>query len=52
MVNSNKNCSQVVQVKAALSEKHPELVNRKHITFRQDNVKPRFFDDQAKTVTA
>ena len=53
MVSSNKNCSQVGQVKAALSEKHPEFkVNRKHITFHQDNVKSRFFDDQAKTVTA
>ena len=52
MVNSNKNCSQVGQVKAAFSEKHLELINRKRITFHQDNVKPCFFDDQAKTVTA
>ena len=52
MVNSNKNCSQVGQMKAALSENHLELVNRKCITFHQDNVQPHFFDDQAKTVIA
>ena len=40
MTNSNKYCSQLDQLKAALDEKHPELVNRKHIIFRQDNAKP------------
>ena len=39
-INSNKYCSQLEQLKAALNEKHPELLNRKHIIFRQDNVRP------------
>ena len=33
MINFNKHCSQIDQLKAALDEKHPELVNRKHIIF-------------------
>ena len=37
MINSNKYCSQLHQLKAALDEKHPELVNRKRIIFHQDN---------------
>ena len=40
MINSNKYCSQLDQLKAALNEKHPELVNRKHIIFHQDNARP------------
>ena len=36
-INSNKYCSHLDQLKAALSEKHPELVNRKRIIFHQDN---------------
>ena len=39
-------------MRAALIDKHLELVNRKCIIFYQDNTRPRFFDDQAKTVTA
>ena len=39
-INSNKYCSQLDQLKAALNEKHPELVNRKHIIFHQDNTRP------------
>ena len=39
-INSNKYCSQLDQVKAALNEKHLELVNRKHIIFHQDNARP------------
>ena len=39
-INSNKYCSQLDQLKAALNEKRPELVNRKHITFHQDNARP------------
>ena len=52
-INSNKYCSQLDQLKAALDEKHLELVNRKHILFHQDSTRTAcFFDDQAKTVTA
>ena len=40
MINSNKFCSQLDQLKATLSEKHPELVNRKCIIFHQDNARP------------
>ena len=28
MINFNKDCSQLDQLRAALSEKHPELVNK------------------------
>ena len=35
MINSNKYCSQLDQLKAALNEKCPELVNRKHIIFHR-----------------
>ena len=38
-INSNKYCSQLNQLKAALNEKCPELVNRKHAVFHQDNVR-------------
>ena len=38
-INSNKYCSQLDQLKVALDEKHPELVNRKHIIFYQDSAK-------------
>ena len=38
--NSNKHCSQLDQMKAALAEKRPELVNRKRIFFHQDNARP------------
>ena len=38
--NSSKNCSQLDQLKAALDEKRPELVNRKRIIFHQDNAWP------------
>ena len=33
MINSNKYCSQLDQLKAALDEKRLELVNRKRIIF-------------------
>ena len=39
-INSNRYCSQSDQLKAALDEKHPELVNRKCIIFHQDNPRP------------
>ena len=35
-INSNKYCLQFDQLKAALDEERPELVNRKHIIFHQD----------------
>ena len=38
-INSNKYCSQLDQLKVALDEKPPELVNRKHIIFHQDNAR-------------
>ena len=38
-INSNKYCSQLDQLIAALDEKHPELVNRKRIIFHQDNTR-------------
>ena len=37
--NSNKHCSQLGQLKAALDEKCPALDNRKHIIFHQDNAR-------------
>ena len=40
MINSNKFCSQLDQLKAALDEKRPKLVNRKCIIFHQDNTRP------------
>ena len=40
MINSNKYCSQLDQLKAALNEKHLELVNRKRKIFHQDNARP------------
>ena len=40
MINSNKYCSQLDQMRAALNEKHPELVNKNHIIFHQDNARP------------
>ena len=39
MINSNKYCSQLDQLKVALSEKHPELVSRRCIIFNQDNAR-------------
>ena len=39
-INSNKYCSQSDQLKAALDEKGPELLNRKCIIFHQDNARP------------
>ena len=39
-INSNKYCSQLDQLKAALDEKRPELVNRIRIIFHQDNARP------------
>ena len=39
-INSSKYCSQLDQLKAALDKKCPELVNRKCITFHQDNTRP------------
>ena len=38
--NSNKYCSQLDQLKAALDKKHPKLVNRERIIFHQGNTRP------------
>ena len=40
MINSNKYCSQLDQLKSAFNEKCPELINGKHIIFRQNNARP------------
>ena len=40
MIDTKKYCSQLDQLKAALNEKHPELVNRKCIIIHQDNERP------------
>ena len=39
MIHPNKYCCQLDQLKAALNEKHLELVNRKRIIFHQDNAR-------------
>ena len=39
-INSNKYCSKLDQLKAALYKKYPELINRKRIIFHRDNAKP------------
>ena len=39
-INSNKYCSQLDQLKAALDKKRPELVNRKRMIFHQGNARP------------
>ena len=39
-INSNKCCSQLDQLKAALDKKRSELVNRKCTIFHQDNARP------------
>ena len=39
-INSNKFCSQLDQLKAALDKKCPELVNRKRIIFHRDTTRP------------
>ena len=41
-IRSNKYCSQLDQLKAALSEKYPELGNWKCIIFHQDGERPHF----------
>ena len=40
LINSKKCCSQLDQLKAALEEERPELINRKRIIFHQDNTRP------------
>ena len=43
MINSNKYCSQLDQLKAALDKKRSELVNRERIIFHQDTARPHVF---------
>ena len=43
MINSNKYCSQWDQLKAALSEKHLQLVNRKCLIFHKNNTRWHVF---------
>ena len=54
MMNSNKYCSQLNQLKVALDEKHLELVSRKCIISHPDTIRLYvcFLGDQAKAVTA
>ena len=40
MINSNMCCSQLDKLKAALSEEHPESVQRKHKIFHQGSARP------------
>ena len=49
-INSNKYWSQLDQLKVALDEKRPELVNINYMIFHQDNTS--FFNDQAKIIIA
>ena len=54
-INSNKYSSQLGHLKAALDEKHQELIDRKLTLFHQDNSRPHdslMCDDQEKTVRA
>jgi len=39
-INSNKYCSQLNRLKAAIYEKRPELTNLKGVIFDQDNARP------------
>ena len=52
VINSNKFCLQLDQLKATLNEKHLELVNRKCIIFHQDNEDPLLLWWPTKSVTA
>jgi len=38
-INSDKYCSQLDRLKAAIDEKRPELANRKGVVFHQDNAR-------------
>ena len=42
-INSDKYYSQLDQLKAALDEKRPELINREHIIFHQYNARPHIY---------
>lgn len=39
-INSDRYCSQLDQLDAAIKEKRPELANRKGVVFHQDNARP------------
>jgi len=52
VINSEKYCSQLDRLKAAIDEKHSELkscrVSYRGVVFHQDNAKPHLFDNTAK----
>ncbi|XP_050459528.1 histone-lysine N-methyltransferase SETMAR-like [Cataglyphis hispanica] len=39
-INADKYCNQLDQLKAAIAEKRPELVNRRGVVFHHDNARP------------
>ena len=40
MINSEKHCSQLNELKIAIEQKHQELANQKAIVFHQENMRP------------
>ena len=40
MINSEKYCSQLDELKTAIEQKRPEIANRKGVMFHQNNARP------------